>query len=153
MITRRSSSKRIAATAVLVGLAAVWLVWPANRDAAAEEYLDAYLAYGMASISPGETARLHVVTVGIPEAHPAELVIHDRLGNVLVRSSGRLLPGRAVALDLSFDAHGIAVVGNRLEFQAEVRFAKPGKGYVIPSLEIIEDATGRTTRGIVDPIG
>ena len=115
--------------------------------------LDAYLAYGVASISPGETVRLYAVTVGIPEAHPAELVIRDRLGHVLVQSSGRLLPGRAVALDLSFDAHSIAVVGNRLEFQAEVRFAKPGKGYVIPSLEVIEDATGRTIRAIVDPIG
>ena len=153
MTPRQSRSKRIAATTVLVGLTAMWTAWPVSRDAAAEEYLDAYLAYGMASISPGETARLYVVTVGIPEAHPAELVIHDRLGNVLMRSRGQLLPGRAVALDLTFDAHGIAVVGNRLEFQAEVRFAKPGKGYVIPSLEVIEDATGRTIRAIVDPIG
>jgi hypothetical protein len=151
--TRSSTSKGVAATAVLVGLAAMWIVWPANRDAAADEYLDEFLAYGVANISPGQTARLHVVTVGIRDAHPAELVIYDRLGNTLALSREDLLPGRAVALDLRFDQGGIAVVGNRLEFYAAVRFAKRRGGYVIPTLEVIEDATGRTVRAIVDPIG
>lgn len=86
---------------------------------------------------------------------PAELVIYDRQGNILARSLKRLPPGRAVALDLKFADHaGIAaVVGNRLEFYAEVRFTKLRGGYVIPSLEVIEDSTGHTVRMVVDFLG
>ena len=74
------------------------------------------------------------------------------MGNTLARSRELLVPGRAVALDLEFDQHGIAVIGNRQEFYAEVRFAKQKRGYVIPSLEVM-DATGKTILMIVDPIG
>jgi hypothetical protein len=84
----------------------------------------------------------------------AELVIYDRLGNRLARSRRNVLPGRAVSLDVAFDQqNALAVVGNRLEFYAEVRFAKLRGGYVIPSLEIVEDVTGKTVRTIVDPLG
>ena len=69
-------------------------------------------------------------------------MIYDRMGNILARSRELLLPGRAVALDLKFDEHGIAATGNRLQFYAEVRFGKQRQGYVIPSLEVM-DATGK----------
>jgi hypothetical protein len=131
-----------------------WMAWPSSREAAADEYLDEFLAYGVANISPGQTARLHVVTVGIPDPHPAELVIYDRQGNTLARRRELLQPGRAVALDLSFPVPpSIAVVGNRLEFYAEVRFGRLRRGYVIPSLEVMDDATGRTILMVIDPIG
>jgi hypothetical protein len=130
--------------AVIV-VAVSWVAWPAIREAAADDYLDEFLAYGVANIAPGQTARLHVVTVGIPDVQPAELVIYDRLG--------LLLPGRAVALDLKFDEQqGIAVTGNRLQFYAEVRFGKQRQGYVIPSLEVM-DATGKTILMVADPLG
>ena len=61
-----------------------------------------FLAYGVATISPGETARLHVVTVGIRDVQPAELIIYNREGNILAHSTEYLRPGSAVALDLSF---------------------------------------------------
>jgi hypothetical protein len=154
MTTRSSIVKTVAATAVLVGVAAIWMAWPANREAAAEQYLDEFLAYGVANISPGQTARLHVVTVGIPDVQPAELVIYDRLGNTLARSIHHLLPGGPVALNLKFDQQSsIAVVGNRLEFYAEVRFPKQNRGYVIPSLEVIDDAAGKTMYMVIDPLG
>lgn len=142
---------------IVTGMAIVMSMWMAlasSREAAAEEYLDEFLAYGIANISPGQTARFHVVSVGNPDIQPAELVIYDRQGNALAHSLVRLRPGSAVSLDLRFADHtGIAVGGNRLEFYAAVRFSKLHNGYVIPSLEVIEDTTGNTVRMIVDPIG
>jgi hypothetical protein len=133
--------------------AMTWMAWPARGQAVRQD-LDEFLAYGIASISPGETARLHAVSVGNPDIEPAELVIYDRLGNVLVHSSVLLRPGRAVVINLRFDDQtGIAVVGNRLEFYAAGRFGRLRDGYVIPSLEIIDDATSKTSRMVFDPIG
>ena len=142
---------------IVIGIAIVMSMWMASassREAASEEYLDEFLAYGVANISPGQTARLHLVSVGIPDIQTAELVIYDRGGNILAHSLERLRPGKAVSLDLRFADHtGIAVGGNRLEFYAEVSFSKLRGGYVVPSLEVIEDTTGNTVRMIIDPIG
>lgn len=150
---KKSSTKAMIVAAVLV--AAVWMVWPASREASAQEY--DFLAYGVTTISPGETARLHVVTVGVPDVQPAELVIYSREGHILAHSTEYLRPGRAAALDLSFpEPPGTTVPGNRLEFYAEIRFARqrgPDRGYVIPSLEVLDSDTGRTIRMIVDPLG
>jgi len=133
--------------------AMTWMAWPARGQAVGDD-LDEFLAYGIATLSPGETARLHVVSVGNTDIEPAELLILDRLGNELVRRSVLLRPGQAISINLRFDEQtGIAVVENRLEFYAAVRFGRLRRGYVIPSLEIIDDATAKTTRMIVDPIG
>ena len=148
----RTSKVLVMVTGIVIVLA-MWMASASSREAD-EDYLDEFLAYGVANISPGQTARLHVVTIGNPDIQPAELVIYDRQGSVLARSLERLRPGRAVALDLRFADHtGIAVGGNRLEFYAEVRFSKLRNGYVVPSLEVIEDTTGNTVRMIVDPLG
>ena len=150
---KKSSTNAMLVTAIVV--AAVWMAWPATREAAAQEY--DFLAYGVATISPGETARLHVVTLGIRDVQPAELIIYNREGNILAHSTEYLRPGSAVALDLSFpEPPGTTVPGNRLEFYAEIRFARqrgPDRGYVIPSLEVLDSDTGKTIRMIVDPIG
>ena len=149
----RSKKVLVLIAAMVVGLAA-WVAAVSSREVAAEEFLDEFLAYGVANISPGQTARLHVVTIGNPDIQPAELVIYDKQGNILERSLERLIPGRAVVLDLRFADHtGTSVGSNRLEFYAEVRFTKLRRGYVIPSVEVIDDVTGGTVRMIVDPIG
>ena len=144
---------------IAIGIAvvtlAVLMLWPSSRKASADEGLDDFLAYGVDNISLGQTARLHIVSIGNPDIQPAELVIYDRQGNILTRSLERLSPGRAVFLDLRFADHPGIPIGSRLEFYAVVRFAKPSgqdKGYLIPSLEIIEDATGHTIRTIIDPL-
>ena len=153
MKAKITQTKLMAMIIAVIVVAVTWVAWPAIREAAADDYLDKFLAYGVANIAPGQTARLHVVTVGIPDVQPAELVIYDRLGNILTRSRELLLPGRAVALDLKFDEQqGIAVIGNRLQFYAEVRFGKQRQGDVIPSLEVM-DATGKTILMIFDPVG
>ena len=152
MKAKITQTKLVAMIIAVIVVAVSWVAWPAIRAAAADDYLDEFLAYGVANIAPGQTARFHVVSIGNPDVQPAELVIYDRMGNILARSRELLLPGRAVALDLKFDQQGIAVPGNRLEFYAEVRFGKQKRGYVIPSLEVM-DATGKTILMIVDPLG
>ena len=64
----------------------------------------------------------------------------------------RLIPGKAVFLDLSFDQQP-GVAGARLEFYAAVRFDRLRGGYVIPTLEVLEDATGKSLFMIADPMG
>lgn len=152
--TNRSKKLLVMVTAIVI-VVATWVAAFSSREVAAGEFLDEFLAYGVANISPGQTARLHVVTVGNPDIQPAELVIYDSQGKVLERSLERLIPGRAIVLDLRFADHntGITVGSNRLEFYAEVRFTKLRRGYVIPSLEVIDDLTGNTVRMVVDPLG
>ena len=86
-------TKLLAMIITVIVVAVSWLAWPGSREAAADDYLDEFLAYGIANIGPGQTARLHVVSIGNPDIQPAELVIYDRLGNILARSRELLLPG------------------------------------------------------------
>lgn len=87
MKTMNRSTRLLLAVTGIVVVATMWMASAWSREAAAEEYLDEFLAYGVANISPGQTARLHVVTVGIPDAHSAELVIYDT--ESLLALSGR----------------------------------------------------------------
>src|SRR4030095_4865791 len=109
-------------TAISIGmLSAVWVVFTTRPVAAGEENREELLAYGVANITRGQTARLHVVTVGNPNDFPAELVIYDSQVKVRTRPVQPLVPGKAVFLDLSFDQQP-GVAGTRLEFYAAVRF-------------------------------
>jgi hypothetical protein len=153
MKNERIRAKLIATAMVIGAIAATWAVSSSPLVAAAEENRDEFLAYGIANITRGQTARLHVVSIGNPNDVPAELVIYDSQGDVLAHSTEGLIPGKAVFLDLSFDQQP-AVAGNRLEFYAVVRFdLGRGRGYVIPTLEVLEDATGKSILMIADPMG
>jgi hypothetical protein len=153
MKNKRMGAK-VNSTAIVIGmLAALWSISTTRPVAAGEENREEILAFGIANITRGQTARLHVVTVGNPNDFPAELVIYDSQGNVLARSMERLIPGKAVFLDLSFDQQP-GVAGNRLEFYALVRFDRRRvQGYVIPTLEVLEDATGKSLFMVADPLG
>jgi hypothetical protein len=153
MKNERVRTKLIAIAIVIGALAASWAVSGSRRVAATDENREEFLAYGIANITRGQTARLHVVSVGNPNDVPAELVIYSSQGEVLARSSERLIPGKAVFLDLSFDQQP-AVAGNRLEFYAVVRFdLGRGRGYVIPTLKVLEDVTGKSILMVADPLG
>ena len=71
MKAKITQTKLLAMTIAVIVVAAGWVAWPANREAAADDYLDEFLAYGVANIAPGQTARLHVVSVGNPDIQPA----------------------------------------------------------------------------------
>jgi hypothetical protein len=110
-----------------------------------------FLAFGVLGITPGQTARLHAVALGVPETQEVELLIYDSRGHVLARSPERLHPGRPATLALPF----IERDGNRLELYAVIRLVNgaPRRGYVISTLEVVDDATGKTMFASVNPEG
>jgi hypothetical protein len=112
-----------------------------------------FWVFGASAIATGETARLNVVTVGIRESLPAQLIFFDSNGGVLMQSMVELAPGRVVSLDLPFIER--SAIGNRVTYYPMVRLlSKPsGDGYVVPSLEVIDAATGRTIRAFPNPEG
>lgn len=143
----------IAVVAIALATGSGWAL--GNRHAAAYDGRgDRFYAFGVVGLARGQTARLHVITVGIPDTIPVELTIHDRSGHVLADSGTRLLAGQVVTLDLPFvEPPGAAL--SRLEIYAVVRLPAVrlrGQGYVIPTLEVVE-ADGRTGVLLVNPEG
>ena len=59
-----------------------------------------FFAYGMAGLARGQTALLNVVTVGVQNEMLMELSFLDIEGRTLSRSVEKVVPGRAVFLDL-----------------------------------------------------
>ena len=71
--------------------------------------------------------------------------LFDRRGNLLSRSAGKASPGEVVSIIIHYTPEA---QGNHTLVGALVRFGKPGgstRGYVIPSLEVVDDDSGRTT--------
>jgi hypothetical protein len=93
------------------------------------------------------------VTIGVQQEILMELSFLDSQGRTLARSVERVAPGRAVFLDLHFAENSAG--SNHLAVRALVRFAaQPGPGgYILPSVEVIDDATGRTSVMDLDPAG
>jgi len=136
--------------AVAVGIGMIWF---SARAKAQEQSGPGFLAFGVVGIARGETERLNVVTVGVQQEILMELSFLDSQGRTLARSVERVAPGRAVFLDLHFAEHSNG--SNHLAVRALVRFtaqASPG-GYILPSVEVIDDVTGRTSVMDPDPAG
>ena len=134
---------RMRMLAVALSVAAVGGVWFAHLAKAQEARASGYLAYGIVGIASGQTARLNAVTVGVRHDVPVELTFLDDQGNVVARTVERLQPGRATSLDMHFVP---SPRGNRFPVRGLVRWGTPlgSEGYVIPTLEVIDDITGRT---------
>ena len=120
------------------------------RAARAEDKVE-FLAYGVISVTNAQTAHFQVVSVGVVEIEPVELTFYDQFGNLLTQSSERLLPGRSASLNFTPNQE----VVHRMEVYPVLRFinGKPKRGYVIPSLEVIEDSTGRAIFIVANPEG
>jgi hypothetical protein len=103
-------------------------------------------------IASGQTARLNVVTVGVNHVVPVELTFLDDRGNVVARIVERLQPGQATALDFHFVPNPRGI---RYPIRGLVRWGTQlgSEGYVIPTLEVIDDVTGRTLVLGGDPEG
>lgn len=147
----RSKVRCVSLAAIVAAILAV-LLFPAGKAPAQTETKVDYLAFGMIGLCTGQTARLNVVSVGMAREFPVELVFLDAAGNVLARSVERAIPGRAVWVDLPFVPGGH---GHRLPLRALVRWPHQvnREGYVIPSIEIIDDVSGRTTIVVGNPEG
>jgi hypothetical protein len=123
-----------------------------STQANAADERSSVLVFRMLGIGRGQTARLNVLSFGQRNAIPVALQFLDMDGRVLGQSSAMLAPGHAVLLDLPFAERGDS---NRLQFYAVVSFGqKPGpEGYLIPTLELVDNATGKTEVLGPDPAG
>jgi hypothetical protein len=132
-------------------IACTCTIWFANR-AQAQVKRTGFLAFGMIGIASGETLRVSAVSVNVAHDVPVELLLVDSQGNIVAQSADKLLPGHATSLDFHFPG---APVGNRVHVRALVRWTTDlgTDGYVIPSVEMIDDATGRTLVCDPDPAG
>ena len=143
--TRMSLLPTIAAGMVLACLFA-------TSAPAQDQPASGVFAYGMVGLAPGQSLRLHAVTFGVPGDSVIELSFFDRQGNLLNRASGKVSPGQAVSIIIHYTPE---LQGNHTLVRALVRFDKPAgtKGYVIPSLEVVDDDTGRTAVTAINPEG
>lgn len=124
-----------------------------SRRAASAEEKNEFYAFGVAGITSGQTARFHAVSVGVGEVQYVELMFFDGQGNLLARSAERLMPGRSVSLD--FTPPNADVAASRVEVYAVMRFinGSPKRGYVIPTVEVVDNASGKTIFMYTDPTG
>lgn len=138
---KQPSRKSLLAVALLV--ASGGAMWFANRAEAQDTRATGYLATGIVGIVSGQTARINVVTIGVGHDVPVELTFLDDQGNVVGRIVERLQPGRATSLDFHFVPNPRGV---RYPLRALVRWGTNlgPEGYVIPTLEVVEDVTGRS---------
>ena len=138
-------------TTTLVALIAALAVFGLLHKGARAEDREEFLAFGVQGITRGQTVRLHAVPLGVATVQSVELMIYDSQGNLLAHSSERLLPGQAASLELPFPERD----SNRLEIYGVMRFVngRPRTGYVIPTMETIDDSTGKTIFMGVDPTG
>ena len=146
--------KTIRLVSVLAILAVSWLGWNTWHATAADQGKQEYLAFGQLGIVRGQSARLNVVSVGIGREREVELLFIDQDGNVLERSEQVLAPDHGTSLILPFVEERTRD-GRVLQIHALVKWiAPPGRerGYFIPTFEVIDDATGKTTLMAGDPI-
>jgi hypothetical protein len=100
----------------------------------------AALGTGLISLLPGQSVRLAAVNVG-GKSVPVELLVADAQGNVLILCNGFVAPGKAF-----FDKFTHPGGANRLDLYAQVRVRQNVKDIedLVPSLQIVDDETGRT---------
>jgi hypothetical protein len=100
----------------------------------------AALGTGLISLLPGQSVRLAAVNVG-GKSVPVELLVADAQGNVLILCNEFVAPGKAF-----FDKFTHPGGANRLDLYAQVRVRQNVKDIedLVPSLQIVDDETGRT---------
>lgn len=134
-----TKAKRISLIA-LASIVIVTVCVVGRRPAWADDKAD-FLAFGVVSVSTGQTVRLHAVSVGVAQIQPIELMFYDHQGNMLAQSSERLLPGSSASLNFM----PVGEFFHRMGVYAVLRFVNgsPKRGYVIPSLEVIDNSSDK----------
>jgi hypothetical protein len=138
-------------------LVATGMAWLTSHAKAQELPSSDLFAYPMSGIARGQTARVSVVTVGLQSAVSLELSFLDSQGTTLARSVERALPGQAVSLDLHFASVPATTASdlNRHQIRALVKMLDQPRsgGYVLHSIEVIDDLSGRTSVLCIDKAG
>jgi hypothetical protein len=105
--------------------------------------------FGMVGIVRDQTAGLSVVNIGglsppEPDA-PVELLFLDGAGTTLARAVVTAAGGTAAFLDLRGDSLAISDPDERMQIRAVVRAVGDQRPSLVPTLELFDTATGRTT--------
>jgi hypothetical protein len=104
---------------------------------------------GLFGIAMGETANLNYTN---GDRDPAEVVMMflDTSGGVIKSSRARVAPGHSFGLLLPYSETNSRA--GRVQVRALVRFARPSDSALsISSVEVFDDATGRTSFGLLLP--
>ena len=141
--------------ASLALFAALGIFSTATRASALEDFSR---NFGMFGLTAGQTARLNLVNLEIGEFVPCvrvELSFIDANGNTLMQKVYDIDRGKSAYLDLS--GNQFATRG-RAQFRAQVRFVDnpdirddPFFRNCLPTLELVDNATGRTTTFLNPP--
>jgi hypothetical protein len=124
--------------------------------------------FGMVGITPGQTARLNVVNAippgppNIPPGPPIRVTLMFvdsngnpfNIGDAPSRTTVTLLPGQSTFLDLALSGDALPVgapgiqpgTPARLQMRALISDCEGcSRGVVVPTLEVFDNATGKTT--------
>jgi hypothetical protein len=140
----RSHSVKLFLLAMLIAVATPWA---GNTTSARQTDSVARTAnFGSIGATRGQTVRLTSLVVG-PSNIPVEFVFLDAEGNVLAALNDEIMPERFHSFDLNLDTLGR--FDGRLQLRALVKYSVHAEHIdvekLIPSLEVIDNKTGKTT--------
>ena len=109
---------------------------------------------GMAGLASGQTARLNVVNVGVPSALPCVLVLAflDSDSKILKQMFVSVGSGKAAFVDLVNSGARIQIrgMGYNPLLSPEAAIPQPLSCRLVPTLELFDTETGRTTAIVTD---
>jgi hypothetical protein len=148
METRTTRTKLVAIILSLTAAAVIWTVWGAGRVDAIQDSEDFPPPFGIAQ---GQTARVNILNVGDSGIIIIGGKFLDSRNNVVrefVREPIEVAPGRFMSFDFSGDEHNaLADISGRIQLRAVVTAlgGPDTRRNLITSVEVIDDATGKTT--------
>jgi hypothetical protein len=139
-------------TMTVVAISALVMVWPVPRVSAFNPQPDPP-AFSMIGIDPFETVRLNALCADglLPGDVPpgpcdVTLTFRDMSGRTIKQMTATLQPGQGTFLDIR-GMEGSSS-GRRMEIQP--RILPAGRGFILATVEVFDDATGRTA-AILNP--
>ncbi|MCI0549810.1 MAG: hypothetical protein L0287_02515 [Anaerolineae bacterium] len=122
------------------------LSFPGHSEAAAVKEI--ILHSGVIGITQGQTARLTLVNWE-NQSIPVALQLLDVNGKVLAETTTELAPGQSISIEANGD-NLVPEPPTRLELRAQVIITYPRDPCDIPSLEVYDNVTGKTTVIVTD---
>jgi hypothetical protein len=134
---------------VLVALFAVAAPWTTTSTSARQtDTVDRSVNFGSIGLARGQTVRITGLAVA-PCNIPAEFVFLDGEGGVIAAQDFHIPPEHFESFDLNFDLIGLKA--DRLQLRGLVKYTVHAEHIdverLIPTLEIIDNKTGRTAFG------
>jgi hypothetical protein len=152
MIIRKTRMNLIALTTAAAVLAGLWVTWGSGRVAALQEREDMPSPFGLAR---GQTARLTIFNGSARAIVGPEYRFFDSQGRVLAESTDNVpvMPGQFQFFDFEVPdpPPGIADRFGRIQVRAVARALGGPDTKIRTSLEVFDNATGRTSFVIQPP--